>query len=99
MNLSSNLELDVNELVQEHGLIAILETLKDFVETRADTLSEGDRSSTESTTTLKTVADTLTHLVETLPAEIDVELALVQLTHSTLDESESGEERLAGGLE
>lgn len=88
METTHDLETDLNTLINEHGLISVLEALKDLVEARADhAVDSVDVQAEEQSEAFRDVARSLTVLIKALPPELDYEIALQQVTHTatTLD--------------
>ncbi len=114
MEHTNDLEQDLNTLIQEHGLIAFLEALKQVIEIKTEVLlsspsestasesnSSGSNSSEandEQAETLQAVSRLLTELIATVPPELEVELALAQVLHPS-GELEPDADKLASGLE
>lgn len=109
MEYTNDLEQDLNALIQEHGLIALLEALKQVIEIKAEVLLSSPPESTasashslesndEQTETLRAVSSLLTDLIATVPPELEVELALAQVLHPS-GELEPDGDKLASGLE
>lgn len=99
MEVSDALEIDLNHLVQEYGLTSVLAGLKEIIENRAEAIEEStldlDNQQLEA---FDTVLESLSVLIESLPPEVDIEIALEQVTHPSTD-LEPASEKLAGGLE
>lgn len=99
MEVSDALSIDLNNLVQEYGLTSVLTGLKEVIEDRAEAIEESaielDDQQLEA---FDDVIESLSVLIEALPPEIDVEIALEQVTHPSPD-LEPASEKLAGGLE
>lgn len=93
--LQDDLEMSLNALIQEHGFVAVLEGLRDLVQTKADAI--GDPSD-EQVKAFGNVVRSLTILLKVLPEEMDAKIALEQLTHVVPD-IEPDETKLTGGLE
>lgn len=93
MEPTEDLEFDLNALIKEHGLISTLEALRELVNSRADSTetiaSESteaiDESLSEQIEAYRDVSRALTTLVQTLPPELDFEMALEQVTHTSPD--------------
>lgn len=83
MELEPDMTTHLTTLINENGLIAVLETLKALVESRAEHIERvTDQQVDEQAKAFRDVANTLGELVETLPVELDIALTLEQLTHS-----------------
>lgn len=102
MEFTNELEQDLNTLIQEHGLIALLEALQEVIEIKVEGLISTSPESTESnddhTAALQAVSHLLGQLIATVPPELEVELALAQVMHPSADLEPDGE-KLASGLE
>lgn len=77
---SDTLETELNRLVNEHGLIEILESLKSWVQTKAEVQRLDEQAEA-----FKDVARALTVLIKALPPELDIEIALEQIAHTSRD--------------
>lgn len=98
MEVTHDLVSALSHLIQEHGLVTVLEALKELVETRAESLDHTpDQQEDELSEAFENVACALAVLIKALPEEIDVEMALEQATHSSSD-FEPDTETLLGGL-
>lgn len=90
LETTDDLELDLNTLIKEYGLISVLEALKSLVDSRADSTDtiaaeSPDESLTEQIEAFRDVSRALAALVKTLPPELDYEMALEQITHTSSD--------------
>lgn len=76
-------EAVLRSLVSENGLVAILEAFNSFVETQVERLQDSSMQSySKQLNSFQVVRENLTELIENLPAELDIELALTQVTHT-----------------
>jgi hypothetical protein len=91
-------ETDLNALIHNYGLTAVLESLRDLTKSRAEAIASSGDYSDDVTKAFQQVTHALSELIEVLPPELDVGLALEQLTHSSPD-LDSSDEKLPGGLE
>ncbi|MBD1850828.1 hypothetical protein [Leptolyngbya sp. FACHB-711] len=92
---TDDLELDLNALIREYGLISTLEALRELVDNRADSTEtiaaesdsteSSDESLNEQAEAFRDVSRALTTLLKTLPPELDFEMALEQITHTSTD--------------
>ncbi|HEY9696174.1 MAG TPA: hypothetical protein V6D10_02860 [Trichocoleus sp.] len=84
METTYDLETDLNTLVNDYGLISVLEALKQLVEIRAEHTAEPSTDQqSEETEAFRDVARSLTVLIKALPPELDYEIALQQVTHTS----------------
>jgi|GEM_PF-5521243 hypothetical protein len=101
---TNDLEFDLNTLIKEHGLISTLEALRELVDNRADSTETIVAESTESADkalheqieAFRDVSRALTTLIKTLPPELDFEMALEQIAHTSSD-LESDDDMLTYG--
>ena len=96
MEFTADLETDLGTLVREHGLISVLESLKQLVEAKAKKLDTQGEESQEQAEAFKDVARALTVLVKALPPELDYEIALEQVTHTSVDLQPTEDELTSG---
>jgi hypothetical protein len=80
----ADLKTTLQTLVNEHGLIEVLENLKEFVEAKAETVERlSDQDVDKQSEAFRDVARALTVLIKALPPELDVQIALDQITHAS----------------
>lgn len=73
----------LRSLVSENGLIAVLEAFQGIMETQVERLQDTSmRPYAKQLSAFQTVANNLAELIEDLPPELDIELALTQITHT-----------------
>lgn len=74
----------LRSLIREHGLVSVLEALRGLIALQADRLRSllepEEQAEPMQAFEMATVA--LTDLIRAIPAELDVELALAQITHT-----------------
>jgi len=74
----------LRSLVADNGLVAVLEAFQSFVETQVERLQDSAMEPySKQLNSFKAVSQNLADLIEDLPSELDIELALSQLTHTT----------------
>lgn len=99
MEVSDSLEMDINNLVQEYGLTSVLTGLKEIIENKVEAIEESTvELDDQQLEAFDDVLEALSVLIDSLPPEIDVEIALEQVTHPSSD-LEPTSQKLAGGLE
>ncbi|WP_088893401.1 hypothetical protein [Leptolyngbya ohadii] len=96
METTQDLELDLNSLINEYGLLSVLEALRELVDNRAantETIAADSpaESLNEQVTAFRDVSRSLAALLNTLPPELDFEIALEQITHTSTDLGNSDE--------
>lgn len=73
----------LRSLVSNNGLVAVLEAFQSIMETQIERLQDSSmRPYAQQLSAFQAVANNLAELVEHLPAELDIELALTQITHT-----------------
>jgi hypothetical protein len=75
METTYDLETDLNTLVNDYGLISVLEA--------EHTVKPSTDQQSEETEAFRDVARSLTVLIKALPPELDYEIALQQVTHTS----------------
>jgi hypothetical protein len=88
------LELHLNTLIHEYGLISVLESLHDVVKEKAQVLHPTSDEHTKILQASQAIAD----LIEALPEAIDIELALEQIAQ-TVSDGEEDDLKLTSGME
>ncbi|MDX2232300.1 MAG: hypothetical protein NW220_21885 [Leptolyngbyaceae cyanobacterium bins.349] len=77
-------ELVLRSLIAENGLVVVLEALRNIMETQAERLQDSSMQPyAKQLKSFQKVAEDLAELLEALPAELDMEIALTQITHAT----------------
>lgn len=80
---TDELQNKLRSLVKDQGLVAVLEALKTLVETQTEKLNEtSTQQYSDQIKAFQDTANSLETLIKALPAELDVEIALAQITHT-----------------
>lgn len=80
-----DLQSELNALIQDYGLVAVLETLNQLMEQRADRFTNTAPGADTEAEAFRDVARSLTVLIKALPPELDMAIALEQITQTTPD--------------
>jgi len=77
-------EQSLRSLISENGLVAVLDALNNLIKAQAERLKDSSmKPYTKQLQSFEDTSEKLTELVEMLPAELDMEIALAQVTHVT----------------
>ncbi|MDX2243048.1 MAG: hypothetical protein NW224_20400 [Leptolyngbyaceae cyanobacterium bins.302] len=80
----------LRSLISDNGLIAVLEAFQAIMENQIERLQDSSMQSyAKQLNAFQVVANDLSELIDYLPAELDIELALTQITHTapTIEEA------------
>lgn len=73
----------LRSLMADNGLVAVLEAFQMIMQTQVERLQDSSMQTyTKQLNAFQTVAHDLAELIADLPPELDIELALIQLTHT-----------------
>lgn len=74
----------LRSLISENGLVVVLDALNDLIKAQAERLQDSTmKSYSKQLQSFQDTSEKLTELIEMLPPELDMEIALAQVTHVT----------------